>query len=125
MESIQLLSNWAGEHPIFIALTIAWTLVWKGFALWRSAELRQKYWFIAILLINTLGILEIIYLFLVVKNYKVAVVEKSEESKQIGGFAYWYGTGLESRRVQALRGSTPLPSASWEMKSLARPPRLR
>jgi len=78
MESIQLLSNWAGEHPIFIALTIAWTLVWKGFALWRSAELRQKYWFIAILLINTLGILEIIYLFLVVKNYKVEVVEKSE-----------------------------------------------
>ncbi|OHA89763.1 MAG: hypothetical protein A3C70_00695 [Candidatus Zambryskibacteria bacterium RIFCSPHIGHO2_02_FULL_43_14] len=78
MELINLLDNWAGVHPLFIALIIFWSLVWKGFALWRSAELRQKYWFIAILLINTLGILEIIYLFVVAKNYKVEVIEKNE-----------------------------------------------
>lgn len=75
MESIQLLSDWAGAHPLFIALAIVWTLVWKGFALWRSAELRQKYRFIAILLINTLGILEIIYLYCVARKYKVEVIE--------------------------------------------------
>ena len=76
MASINILADWVGIHPVFIALAIIWTLVWKGMALWRSAELRQKYWFIAILLINTLGILEIIYLFLVAKNYKVEVIEK-------------------------------------------------
>ena len=77
MESINLLSSLAGVNPVFIALAVAWTLIWKGFALWRSAELRQKYWFIAILLINTLGILEIIYLFAVARNYKVEVIEKN------------------------------------------------
>ena len=78
MEPINMLAQWAGVSPLLIALAIVWTLVWKGFALWRSAELRQRYWFIAILLVNTLGILEIIYLFLVAKNYKVEVVEQSE-----------------------------------------------
>ncbi|MDO8728923.1 MAG: DUF5652 family protein [bacterium] len=78
MASINILANWAEVHPLFIALAIIWSLTWKGLALWRSAELRQKYWFIALLLINTIGILEIIYLFLVAKNYKVEVIEKTE-----------------------------------------------
>jgi len=76
MESITQLANLTGIHPIFIALAIIWSLIWKGLALWKSAELRQKYWFIAILVINTLGILEIIYLFFVAKKYKVEVIEK-------------------------------------------------
>lgn len=37
-------------------------IVLKGFALWYSARGGQKWWFIALLIINTLGILEIIYL---------------------------------------------------------------
>ena len=78
MESINILASWMGVNPIFIALAIVWTLVWKGLALWRSAELRQKYWFIAILLINTLGILEIIYLFVVARNYKVEIIAEGE-----------------------------------------------
>jgi len=78
MESINVIYDWIDAHPVLTALIIFWNLVWKGFALWRSAELRQKYWFIAIFLINTLGILEIIYLFVVAKNYKVEVIEKSE-----------------------------------------------
>lgn len=78
MAPIKLLANLAGTHPFLIILVIIWTLAWKGLALWKSAGLRQKYWFIAILLINTLGILEIIYLFIVSKGYKVEVVEKGE-----------------------------------------------
>lgn len=78
IESINLLSDWIGVNPIFIALAIVWSLIWKGLALWKSAGLRQKYWFLAILPINTLGILEIIYLFVVSRNYKVEVVEKNE-----------------------------------------------
>ena len=78
MESINMLAEWAEANPLLIALAMMWALVWKGFALWKSAELRQKYWFIAILVVNTFGILEIIYLFLVAKNYKVEVVEQSE-----------------------------------------------
>ncbi|MFH1473242.1 MAG: DUF5652 family protein [bacterium] len=75
MESINALSVFAGINPIIILLVVLWSLVWKGLALWKSASLQQKYWFIAILVLNTLGILEIIYLFFVAKKYKVEVIE--------------------------------------------------
>lgn len=63
---------------VLILLIVAWTLVWKGFALWRAATLRQKPWFIALLVVNTLGILEIIYLFVVAKNYEVEIVDETK-----------------------------------------------
>jgi methionyl-tRNA synthetase len=77
-ESIQFISELSNIHPFFIILAIVWSLVWKGLALWKSAGLRQKHWFIAILVVNTLGILEIIYLFFIARKYKVEVIEKSE-----------------------------------------------
>ncbi|HSX40600.1 MAG TPA: DUF5652 family protein, partial [Candidatus Saccharimonadales bacterium] len=42
---------------------LLWTLLWKGLALWRAANLKQRNWFVVILIVNTIGILEIIYLF--------------------------------------------------------------
>ncbi len=41
---------------------IIWSLAWKGVALWRCARRNDLWWFIAIMIINTLGILEIIYI---------------------------------------------------------------
>lgn len=46
----------------FLILAVIWTIVLKGFALWHAARGGQRNWFIALLIINTLGILEIIYL---------------------------------------------------------------
>ena len=46
----------------FILAAIVWTIVLKGFSLWFSARAGQKAWFIVLLIVNTLGILEIIYL---------------------------------------------------------------
>ena len=46
----------------FIIIAAVWTIVLKGFALWHAARGSQKWWFIALLVVNTLGILEIIYL---------------------------------------------------------------
>ena len=51
----------------FLILIIAWTLVWKGVALWHAARRGQYWWFMILLVVNTLGILEIIYLFFVAK----------------------------------------------------------
>lgn len=45
------------------AVSIIWTIIWKGIALWRSAKNDDKYWFVALLVINTLGILEICYIY--------------------------------------------------------------
>ena len=76
--SLTTLSQWTGIHPLWIGLAIVWTLFWKGLALWRAAHLGQKYWFVAILLINTLGLLEIIYIFLVARKYKVEIIEQNQ-----------------------------------------------
>jgi len=46
---------------IFLPLLI-WSIFWKGWALWRAGRNNQLPWFIIILVLNTLGILEIIYL---------------------------------------------------------------
>lgn len=64
-----------GISPALFALLVIWSIVWKGFALWKAAGLRQKAWFIIMLIINTVGILEIIYL-LIYRKHKVRVVEE-------------------------------------------------
>jgi len=48
---------------LFVVLSIAWTLPWKGVALWKSARNKHLAWFIVMLVVNTLAILEIIYIF--------------------------------------------------------------
>ena len=37
-------------------------IVLKGLALWQAAKRGEKWWFIAMLVINTAGLLELIYL---------------------------------------------------------------
>lgn len=51
-----------------LALLVVWTLPWKGVALWKSARLKDKWWFIALLIINSLGLLEILYIFVFSKR---------------------------------------------------------
>lgn len=45
-----------------------WVLPWKGWALWLAAKRGEKWWFIAILVLNTLAILDIIYIFAIAKK---------------------------------------------------------
>ena len=48
---------------LFIIIPLAvWSLFWKALALWHSARRGNAVWFVVLLLVNTLGILEIIYL---------------------------------------------------------------
>ncbi|HEX75541.1 MAG TPA: hypothetical protein G4O12_03040 [Dehalococcoidia bacterium] len=49
--------------PWLILLLVAWTLPWKGVALWRAAGNKHLWWFVALFLLNTLAILEIVYIF--------------------------------------------------------------
>lgn len=61
---MNLNQNWPGFEisPMF-ALLILWTIFWKSLALWHSARRGEHWWFIAIVFINTAGVLEIVYLF--------------------------------------------------------------
>lgn len=52
---------------VFLVLVI-WSLIWKGMALWKAARLGERGWFVALLIINTLGILEILYLYVFSKS---------------------------------------------------------
>ncbi|MCX6004062.1 MAG: DUF5652 family protein [Chloroflexi bacterium] len=57
---------------ILILVSLAWTLPWKGVALWRSARNGHTAWFVVLLIVNTLAILEIIYIFGFSKKKKQA-----------------------------------------------------
>ncbi len=46
-----------------ILLILAWTVPWKGIALWKAARNSHKIWFVVLLLVNTLALLEIVYIF--------------------------------------------------------------
>lgn len=51
------------RYSVLFLLLAVWSVAWKGVALWKAGRNSQKKWFIAMLVINTLGILEIVYLF--------------------------------------------------------------
>ncbi|MEK7605358.1 MAG: DUF5652 family protein [Patescibacteria group bacterium] len=56
------------NYPIWFYIIGLWSLIWKGIALWRTAHNEQKIWFVVLLVINTFGILELVYLFKFAKN---------------------------------------------------------
>lgn len=53
---------------IALILIILWSLPWKGVALWQAARNNQPAWFVALIIINTVGILEITYLYFFQRN---------------------------------------------------------
>jgi hypothetical protein len=48
---------------LLFALLIIWSIVWKGIALWKAARNSHTVWYVVMLIVNTAGILEIIYIF--------------------------------------------------------------
>lgn len=57
------LSHLTSGAILVLLVAVVWSLFWKGLALWHSARKRHPWWFVIMLFVNTLGILEIIYLF--------------------------------------------------------------
>ena len=87
------------QPPIWLIVSILiimlWEMLWKGIGLWNAGKLKQKGWFIAILLLNTAGILPIIYL---------VFFQKKEDEKDLAHFAKAHE---ESLKAQLLKQSTP------------------
>jgi hypothetical protein len=57
------LATYLGVSVVFLVIIAIWSLIWKGIALWKAGRKNQPIWFIVLLVINTLGILEILYIF--------------------------------------------------------------
>lgn len=51
--------------PLYLFIfVLVWSLFWKAIALWKAARKNSPIWFVLFLLVHTLGILEILYIFL-------------------------------------------------------------
>lgn len=63
MNSIsQLFSGTPFDNKYIAFIIIVWSLLIKGLGLWKSARNKQRNWFILLLVVNTVGILELIYI---------------------------------------------------------------
>lgn len=68
MQFIQGLEQFLIQNNYILVVLTMWVLPWKGWALWKAAKLDSKKWFIAILILNTLAILDILYIFVFSKK---------------------------------------------------------
>ncbi|WP_249776563.1 DUF5652 family protein [Leifsonia sp. C5G2] len=65
--------SWRDMPPggkVVIGAVVVWSLAWKGASLWRAARNGSKPWFVTLLLSNTLGALDAIYLFAVDRPHR-------------------------------------------------------
>ncbi len=67
MHSLRVIVNIVG------AIIIVWTIPWKIYAVWLAAKHDHKRWFVALVFLNTISILEMIYVFKVEKKTWVEV----------------------------------------------------
>jgi methionyl-tRNA synthetase len=67
--------------PTLLFVLFLWSLLWKGLALWKAAKNEQRNWFVVMLIVNTVGILEIAYLFFFAKKKMTLKELKFWESK--------------------------------------------
>lgn len=58
---------WLAVGGIGLLVVVLWSIFWKGLALWHSAQRGHTWWFVVMLVVNTVGILEIVYLFAIIK----------------------------------------------------------
>jgi methionyl-tRNA synthetase len=64
----QALAQFLAQNQWVFILAAAWSLPWKGVSLWKAARNKQEWWFIVLLLVNTLGVLDALYIFVFSKK---------------------------------------------------------
>ncbi len=84
-------STFAGE--ITLVIIFVWSIGWKGLALYHAGKNQDKLWFIGVLLVNTLGLVEIAYLFYLSKH-KITVADLQNHLQNVNK--------LKERKVKKL-----------------------
>lgn len=64
MENSLDLAAYLGIPLWLLVVVTIWSLAWMGIAMWKSARKNHMIWFIIFLLVHTMGILEILYIFI-------------------------------------------------------------
>ena len=76
------LSSQLGISIWILVVIVIWSVVWKLLALWKSAKKGHTVWFIVLAIINTVGILEILYIYIFSEiNYGKKTPEKKKARK--------------------------------------------
>ena len=63
---------------LFMLAVLVWTIYWKYQAIWYAVKHEHKWWFLAFLVINTVGILEILYLYIFAKRMEAPPHDESK-----------------------------------------------
>ena len=72
----------AGWLSMFIIPVAIWSLFWMGLALWKAAKNESKIWFVILLLVHTVGILDILYIFVFSKMNGPKAVKAVKSGKK-------------------------------------------
>ena len=92
--------SFIADNPIWLVLIAVWILPWKGAALWRAANRKQKKWFVVLLVVNTFAVLEILYIFIFSKRGQKNVpteigTQSTKQQQQQQGGKYLAGLGKQ------------------------------
>jgi hypothetical protein len=78
-----LISSQLGIALWLLIVIFIWSLIWKLIALWKSARKGHIVWFIILAIFNTVGILDILYVYIFSEmNFKKDSVKKKDKKKK-------------------------------------------
>lgn len=70
MEYFNLIASQLGINIWILIIILVWEAIWKLIALWKSARNKHLVWFIVIALVNSIGIIPILYIYVFSKHKK-------------------------------------------------------
>jgi len=68
MPAFNFIQTYGWPMVLLFAILIIWSVIWKGIALWKAAKNDNLKWFVVLLVVNTAGILEILYIYVFSKK---------------------------------------------------------
>lgn len=79
------ISSQLGINVWLFVVILVWSSVWKLLGLWKAAKNNSVPWFIAIGILNTIGILPILYIYVFSRMGKSKTIVKKKSSKRKAG----------------------------------------
>lgn len=79
MAYISEIARQLGVSLWLLIVILIWSVIWKLLALWKSARKDHLVWFIVLAIVNTVGILEILYIYVF---SEMTLKDKKPEKKQ-------------------------------------------
>ena len=70
-------SSLTSAQAALLAIIVIWSIIWKGIALWRAARKGDTAWYVLLLILNTIGIVEIFYIIFFSKKKEIKTFDKS------------------------------------------------